>query len=220
MARRKNYHALARRVPKREPYARVLIVCEGEKTEPNYLQELIDHHQLSSANVQIFGDGGSAPGSVVEYAIEIFEHEPDYEYVFCVFDRDKHATFDAAVQRIRDKTLIRRDSRGKKAGAARFDAITSIPCFEYWVLLHFVETTAEMPRFANVLPRLRKFPELNDYDKGARGLFEKLQGRLEQALKRADRANKAAQAAATDNPTTRMPELIRYLLKLAKDKIR
>lgn len=35
MARRdRSRHSLKRQGPKREPYDRVLIVCEGEKTEP------------------------------------------------------------------------------------------------------------------------------------------------------------------------------------------
>jgi len=41
---------LERRKSRRAPYDRVLIVCEGSKTEPNYLQELIDCLELNSAN--------------------------------------------------------------------------------------------------------------------------------------------------------------------------
>ncbi len=33
---------LQRKVPKRKPYDRVLIVCEGEKTEPIYFEDLCD----------------------------------------------------------------------------------------------------------------------------------------------------------------------------------
>jgi hypothetical protein len=217
MARPKPRTALRRRGPLREPYDRVLIVCEGSKTEPNYLRELIAHYQLSSANVEIFGDGGSAPQSVVEYAIELFESDPDYNSVFCVIDRDGHAQFDQAVQRVRDKTLTRRNGK-HKIGTARFEAIASIPCFEYWVLLHFEETTAPMPRFAQVLPRLRAVPALRDYDKGARGLFALTRDRLALALARTDRVNQAASDAGTDNPTTQVPVLIRYLQELAAKK--
>lgn len=52
--------SLKRPGPKREPYDRVLIVCEGEKTEPNYLKEMIAHFQLSSANVAIVHDSTHA----------------------------------------------------------------------------------------------------------------------------------------------------------------
>lgn len=219
MAHPKRRGLLSRRAPKREPYARVLIVCEGSKTEPNYLRELIAHYQLSSANVEILGDGGSAPNSVVDYAIKLFEQDPDYDSVFCVFDRDAHVRFDAAVQRVKDKTLVRRQGK-TRLGEARFEAITSVPCFEYWILLHYGYTDADMRRFADVLPRLRAIPELKNYEKGHQGLFAKTRNGLDEALKRADRANQAALAAGSINPTTQMPVLIRYLQQLAENKIR
>jgi hypothetical protein len=219
VAHRHNRSSLKRHGSSREPYDRVLIVCEGSKTEPNYLRELIAHHQLSSANVQIVGDGGAAPISVVDYAIAQFEKDPDYNSVFCVFDRDEHNSFDAAVQRVRDKVLMRREER-RKLGPARFEAITSIPCFEYWILLHFQYTTATMPRFVDVESRLRLIPALADYNKGAAGLFARTQAHLQAALNRADRANQAALTAGSGNPMTQMPALIRYLEQLAKNKIR
>ena len=120
MAKPRDRGSLRRRGPIREPYDRVLIVCEGSKTEPNYLRELVAHHQLSSANIQITGDGGSAPNSVVEHAIELFNKDPDYQSVFCVFDRDGHARFEDAVQRVRDKTLIRRDYGEGASGPMRY----------------------------------------------------------------------------------------------------
>ena len=42
---------LARRRAKRSAYQKILIVCEGEKTEPNYFNELIDYYELNTANV-------------------------------------------------------------------------------------------------------------------------------------------------------------------------
>jgi hypothetical protein len=223
--RRKHQHSLARKGPKREPYDRALIVCEGSKTEPYYLRELIAHYQLSSANVEIHGEGDSSPSSVVSYAIELFEADPDYDVIFCVFDRDQHADFGRAVQRVRERAL-EKHPRNKKAAEerradrARFDAITSIPCFEYWVLLHFEYTTAAMPQYSDVRRRLRAFSGLRHYEKADRGVFAKTRDELESALKRADRANRAARQADTDNPTTNMPVLIRYLQQLASTKIR
>lgn len=219
MSRRGGRRSLQRRGPVRKPYERVLIVCEGEKTEPNYLREFIEYHRLSTANVTVTGDGGSAPNSVVEHAIELFEKDPDYNTVFCVFDRDGHASFDHALQRIDDKVLIRRSGR-KKIGEARFVAITSTPCFEYWILLHHEYTTAPMQRFADIEPRLRAIPALAAYAKGTTRLFATTRDLLERALNNADRANAAAAAVNTNNPTTQMPILIRYLLDLEQKKTR
>lgn len=219
MHRPRNQSQLRRRGPKREPYDRVLIVCEGSKTEPNYLREVVAHYRLSVANVEITGDGGSAPMSVVAQAIELFEKDPDYNAVFCVIDRDGHTTFQQALARVRDSTLNRRIGK-RKIGEARFETITSIPCFEFWILLHYDNTTAPMARYADVEPRLKAIPELATYAKGRHGLFAITQVRLDAALSNADRANRAAADTGTDNPTTLMPILIRYLLELATKKAR
>ncbi len=45
--------SLKRKRAKRSPYDMVLIVCEGEKTEPNYFRALIDDLQLNTANIVI-----------------------------------------------------------------------------------------------------------------------------------------------------------------------
>lgn len=217
MARNRTRKSLVRRGPKREPYDRVLIVCEGEKTEPNYLAELISQWQLSSANVQVKGDGGSDPGSVVGYAIELFDASPDYDHVYCVFDRDQHANFAEAVERVRQKTLVRREGK-RKLGNAHFEAIVSTPCFEYWIFSHYEYSTTPLARYADIRPLLLRIPDLADYEKGKRGLFRLTQSRLDGALHNADRANRAAEAANTDNPTTKMPNLIRYLRELANKK--
>lgn len=214
MVRARDARSLRRRGPQREPYDYVLIVCEGEKTEPNYLKETIRHFQISGANVIVTGDCGSAPKNVVDEAIRRFDDEPRFDRVYCVFDRDGHASYTDSMQRVRDHCLERRDGR-KRQGRAKFEAITSVPCFEYWVLLHFEYTTAELPRFADVQTRMRAHDELRNYSKGRHGLFDVLQPRLSDALQRADRANSAATSADTDNPSTRMPDLVRYLMQLA-----
>lgn len=213
MVRPRDVRSLRRRAPQREPFDYVLIVCEGEKTEPNYLREMIGYLQLSGTNVKVTGDCGSAPKSVVAEAIKRFDDDPQFDRVFCVFDRDGHAGYAGSVQRVREHRLERRDGR-TRLGRATFEAITSVPCFEYWVLLHFEYTTAELLRFADVLTRMQAHPDLRSYGKGKVGLFDMLQPRLDTALRHADRANSAAQAAETDNPTTRMPDLVRYLLQL------
>lgn len=51
----RTFRELQRRQPKRAAYDRVLIVCEGSKTEPTYFRELVDHLKLNTANVEIDG---------------------------------------------------------------------------------------------------------------------------------------------------------------------
>ena len=85
-----------RRQPRREPYDRVLVVCEGTKTEPDYFREIVEAYRLSSANVVVASGRGSDPESVVATAVERYEDDPDYEGVYVVVDRDTHAGYAAA----------------------------------------------------------------------------------------------------------------------------
>ncbi|MFH0780418.1 MAG: RloB family protein [Pseudomonadota bacterium] len=129
----KKADALRREAQKREAYDLVLIVCEGGKTEPKYLQELCDTFKLSTANIRIVGDEcGSSPRSVVDYALTEYRKERRYNRVFCVFDKDRHPTYHEALERIRTTKMGKGDS---------IEAITSVPCFEVWILLHFGYTT-------------------------------------------------------------------------------
>jgi hypothetical protein len=50
ISKKKTTH-LNRRTAQRESYDLVLIVCEGQETEPNYLESLREHVDLSSVNV-------------------------------------------------------------------------------------------------------------------------------------------------------------------------
>ena len=46
---------LARRKSKRAPYDKVLIVCEGEKTEPNYVI-IVKHRNFDALSANILSD--------------------------------------------------------------------------------------------------------------------------------------------------------------------
>src|SRR5882757_9752287 len=89
----------ARRGPQREPYDLVLIVCEGTKTEPNYLTGLRNAYRLSSANIKILPAGATDPMSIVAFTQSEMTRE-QYDRAYCVFDRDGHQTYDGALQRI------------------------------------------------------------------------------------------------------------------------
>lgn len=121
---------LRRRPPTRIEPDRVLIITEGSKTEPAYFRMLIGELGLTTAKVQIVGDGGSAPISVVEEARRRLKRDSDFEQVYCVFDRDRHETYDGALAAVEALS----NSKGLKSKTVL--AITSVPCFEIWYLLH------------------------------------------------------------------------------------
>lgn len=66
---------LRRRTAIRQPYDRLLIVCEGEKTEAQYLDEIRQELRLATAHVQVRSSGfGTQPAQVVEYAEHLFRN--------------------------------------------------------------------------------------------------------------------------------------------------
>jgi hypothetical protein len=91
---------LRRRRALKATYDILLIVCEGEKTEPIYFNELKKAFRLSNANIKVCGRGFD-PLGVVSFAIETYRKEPEFDRVYCVFDRDRHTTYPAVLDKIR-----------------------------------------------------------------------------------------------------------------------
>ncbi|HGS4434224.1 TPA: RloB family protein [Vibrio cholerae] len=209
--KRKAKRELSRRKPKRSPYEKVLIVCEGEKTEPNYFNEQVYHYKLNSANVAVDGKCGSSPKSVFKRAKELAQTEEirgdAYDRVYCVFDKDSHESY--------AQTLVDIDNYKSNS---KFIAVTSVPCFEYWLLLHFQFSTKPYHASGNssiadqVIKDLKMF--IPHYSKGDDAIFTQLLDRLDFAKQNAIRANKAASNSHTDNPTTLVHELVEYLQNL------
>lgn len=208
--REKSKKDLERKKAKRSSFEKVLIVCEGAKTEPNYFRELKDYYQLSTADVVVDGNCGSDPWSVYQHAQELankakVDNDP-YDKIYCVFDKDKHTTYQKTITTIADKKF--------------FTAINSVPCFEYWLLLHFVcmakpfSATGNKSICDKTNDELKKY--LPDYQKGTRGMFRKLVSKLETAKTNAQRVLRDSESNETDNPSTCIHILVSYLQSLEK----
>lgn len=207
----KDANALKRRAPVRASYDKVLIVCEGEKTEPMYFGGLIDFYKLNTANVKVDGACGSSPGSVVSYAIDLYKNEcrkgDPYDRVYCVVDRDAHPDFEVAIRRLQAQ---------KPSGV--FFSVVSIPCFEYWLLCHFIYTRSELAATDRkssgdvALDELRKY--WPDYRKGVPDVFGRLIDQLEFAKANARRGRDDVRASGGENPSTQVYELVEYLQNL------
>ncbi len=194
--------------PIREPYDVVLIACEGQKTEPNYLRSLQVAYGLSSVNLRILPPPRSDPMCIVEFVIEHLKDE-EINRGYCVFDRDRHANFDAAMRRIRLSPLGR---------SGRLIAVPSTPCFEIWVLLHYRYSTGAFTEASGESACQRVIRELQqyftDYAKGHREVYATLQPRMQQAIDNAMRLERHNTDTKNLNPATHMHYLVRYLTKL------
>lgn len=96
----------------------ILIVCEGENTEPSYFKQF----RLSSATIKPVGEGFNTI-SLVNRAIQI-ANQGSYEQVWCVFDKDDFPDVDF-------------NNAISIAEANNFGVAYSNQAFEYWIILHF-----------------------------------------------------------------------------------
>ena len=202
-----------RRAPVRAQYEVALVVCEGEKTEPQYLRGLRKAFDLNPANVKIVSADGNDPVSVVREAIEKYRSNPgEFDRVFCVFDRNGHANYQEALNLVANSPLAR---------SGVLLAISSVPCFEIWILLHYTYSSAPVTASGgrsaceNVLAALR--PHLPEYEKAFGGAFEKLAPMLDTAITHADRLALHNRDTGSDNPATKVQELVKYLRSLKRD---
>jgi hypothetical protein len=215
MARRpaRTAKAFQRGKAERAPRELVLIVCEGEKTEKNYLRSFCNDLQLSGASVTITpSHRGSDPVSVVTYAIDRFKEDGSiYARVYCVFDRDTHANFDEAMAYAASAALA-------KKGVLH--TALSVPCFEFWVLLHYAYSSAPFSASGgrspcdNVIEAMKR--HIGDYKKSMEGLYAYLKPLTDQALAHADRIEAENRLSDSNNPSTDMHKLVRYLRELAE----
>ncbi|MDF5725464.1 MAG: RloB family protein [Rhizonema sp. PD37] len=92
---------LQRKVDTREVKQRFLIVCEGEKTEPNYFRSFRVPKNVAVINVQGLGEN---PSKLVKSAMKLKEQD-NSDQVWCVFDRDSWTPedFNNAIKNARSK---------------------------------------------------------------------------------------------------------------------
>lgn len=114
---------LEREQPKINERPTILIVCEGENTEPSYFRQF----KLSSATIKPVGEGYNTL-SLVKRALQLSE-EKSYDQVWCVFDADPKPDNPNQSKNFNDAI--------KFADASGFGVAYSNQAFEYWIILHF-----------------------------------------------------------------------------------
>jgi hypothetical protein len=178
-----------RAVDTREPLERFLIVCEGEKTEPNYFRsfrvprEVITVHGLGDNTVRI-----------VERAIELMA-EGEYDQTWCVFDRDSFPArnFNAALE------LARRHD---------IEVAYSNESFELWYVLHFEYMNSGIHR-ADYITKLNRLLG-HRYEKNSDTIYEELEEMQPAAIRNATRLLDlyTPPNPERDNPSTKVHELV------------
>ncbi|MEZ9536555.1 RloB family protein [Vibrio lentus] len=204
---------LKREASSKKEYEKFLIVSEDTKSSVYYLQEAVLHYRIHTANFSIVGLGRD-PLDIVDdaearYNKERDSHLPDYDKVYCVFDRDSFTRYYNAIAKV--------DAINKRLGKKVFYAITSDPSFELWLLLHFAYTskgyigTQKKSSGDQVYDDLLlHYPE---YGKNSKGHFKGLLPHLDDALKNAAQLIEYCQQNGSTTHT-HMGELMTYIKDL------
>lgn len=208
-ALQKRFAKQAKRSKKRELITYFLIVCEGEKTEPNYFKSFPKKVGRFIYDIEFEG-GGISTLKVVEKAIELRDNSKQkYDRVWAVFDRDsfKANSFNSAII---------------KAKANNISCAWSNEAFELWYLLHFHNRITAMSRdeYKNAIEKavnekLGKRKNKFKYKKNDTGMYSLLNqvGSQDSAIKWAkDLANNnPGEQFANYNPQTMVFKLVEEL---------
>jgi hypothetical protein len=189
--KRREEEAVQRRSRHQPEKTRLLIIGEGRETEPNYfwgLQRAV--RQRFSVEVKE-GKGGSCL-TVVQHAIDELERAArrgeDFDEVWCVLDVERAGQRE---QVTKARTLTNRHG---------IRLALSHPCFEVWLLAHFVKTKRSFADCDKVSEELNKHWRREferDYEKNDEQLYSRLAGRTRTAV---DNARKVREQDWASSP--------------------
>lgn len=165
----------------------ILIVTEGEKSEPKYFE----HFRTRQNNVEVRVVPNSKNGSKTDYlnlirkASRICKDDDlsprSGDSVWIVADGDVNYQAADAIKKKNEALTQARATAEKEA----YSLLISNPCFELWYLLHLRYTTAHLPDYDAVKKALEQ-AGIKDYEKH-NDLYEQLASETIEAIKRAKR---------------------------------
>lgn len=187
---------------------RVLVACEGKRTEPGYLDGIRIGQRLSERQVVILPHEGTDPVTVVHSVAQhrtVLRKErrwnDELDTAWAVFDDD-------------DCQALRPDQWNdavQRAGAWNIRLVVSNPCFELWYLLHFQHQTAGLTRPMVVQMLKQHLPEYRKSSLLYPILRESTRTAIDRARSLADRAGREV-LGPFPNPSTNVGDLVGHLL--------
>jgi hypothetical protein len=206
-----------RKAGSRKSYERVLVVCEGEKSELNYFKEIANAYRIPTLVTVCTAQKRTEPRQIIDTAQKIIEtdrkkikKEPDFEWVYVVFDRDEHQTYQQALVEAKELDRTYRTSQKQKV---RFIAIPSVPCFEFWLLLHYKYHDTRLTT-AEAIKHLKK--ALPNYSTTMTGIFEITEKKLLQAKQHAAKLRESFKPDDGQDPYTEVDQLIEHLARIKR----
>ncbi|WP_350313351.1 RloB family protein [Dickeya fangzhongdai] len=166
---------------------KMYIFCEGAKTEPLYLSSYIEEFAKNKSKIiSIPKTRKNTPVQLVDEAINKKNSKESIsgDVFWVVYDRESVAKY----PRSKHKEAW---DKAKKNG---INIAISNVCFEFWVLLHFEETTQPYSSFQDLINNSNLKSKLisagiKSYDKGSDELYFKIRKGINNARKRAQKVN-------------------------------
>jgi len=191
----------------------ILIICEGEKTEPEYFEKF----PITNINVVTIGIGKSNI-ALIEDAIVVWKKNADegkyFERLWCVFDRDDFPlrNYNQAFKSIlSEETRLNKKFRKKTGRNVNINIAYSNQAFELWYLLHFdyINTALDRSQYQEMLSQRMN----RRYKKNDPNMYSLLSKSQDFAIKNAKKLKASINMALkhNHNPSTTVYKLVEEL---------
>jgi hypothetical protein len=194
------------------PTKTIWIFCEGKQTEKNYFQKYKAIERIPF-QIKVLDSPNKRAQDLVRYCISYisknhFRFQSDDE-IFCIFDRNANTNQDL------NKAI-------KFAQEENIRIIFSNPCFEYWILCHYIyhQSAIEYNSLKNKIERY-----IPQYKKNDKDIYTKTKEKISNAIRNSERGytkheqNGINCISRESNPVTSVFNLIRYLNDLKNSRI-
>lgn len=204
-----------------------LIACEGECTEPNYINGLIKYHKsikkiAAGTQVILAPHGHSDPHGVLADLLEYPDRE-QFDEFWIVIDRDEVELKGKGFGGHPEDNFLKTIKESKENGV---EVACSNPCFEFWLVLHFeYRDTAcsrldiqkkALEKVNSLLDKKEKLKSIDEL-KSRKDLFYIIKDNLNTARINAEKLSENEKQK--ENPSTGMYLLMDSLLgKLEKEE--
>ncbi|MCK4842658.1 MAG: RloB domain-containing protein [Methylococcales bacterium] len=184
---------------------KIIIICEGRKTEPEYIKEFVIDKKHPLVECKTI-NGVGVPKSIVDRAItekkkllkQAKKSGDSFEMIYeiwCVSDRDEHPRVREEIQRANDNGLM---------------YVLSNPCIELWGYLHYFQNDAPTHRH-DMQRMLSGVMSSYNHAQGAVFNYADMRESYSNAVDRAKKLKKRRNEEGSNpyaNPSTNMYELM------------
>lgn len=209
--RRRLNHSLERQRSSRSPRGKLLVSCD--QVTGAYFSGLIQHLELSD-RVTLCSCPEQGPVTIVKSALQTLETKGPFQRVYALVCHDgRHDGKEKAAWHQAHAMV----SSHNLENNTLFRLVTSVPSFDLWLLLHWVDASLECEDGQALATRVHNrldqhLPTEKTFGKDFK-LFECLHPGLTDAIRRSQTLSRRNSIATTIVPVTEVHEVVSFLLR-------